>query len=34
MFLQQIKHFRGIALLCEETIRSFKAFVDRACTMA
>jgi len=33
-FFNKIKRFRRIALRCEKTIRSFKAFVDLACAMA
>lgn len=32
-FFNRIKRFRRIALRCEKTISSFKAFVDLACTM-
>ena len=33
-FFNQIKRFRRIALRCEKTISSFKAFIDLACAMA
>ena len=33
-FFNKIKRFRRIALRCEKTLSSFKAFVDLACTMA
>ncbi|WCR01385.1 IS5 family transposase [Paracoccus saliphilus] len=33
-FFNRIKRFRRIALRCEKTISSFKAFVDLACAMA
>lgn len=33
-FFNRIKWFRRIALRCEKTITSFKAFVDIACAMA
>ena len=33
-FFNRIKRFRRIALRCEKTITSFKAFVDLACAMA
>ena len=33
-FFNQIKRFRRIALRCEKTVSSFKAFVDLACAMA
>jgi len=33
-FFNRIKRFRRIALRCEKTISSFKAFVDIACAMA
>jgi transposase len=33
-FFNRIKRFRRIALRCEKTVSSFKAFVDLACTMA
>jgi len=32
-FFNRIKRFRRIALRCEKTISSFKAFVDIACAM-
>lgn len=32
-FFNRIKRFRRIALRCEETISSFRAFVSLACTM-
>lgn len=33
-FFNKIKRFRRIALRCEKTLTSFKAFVDLACAMA
>ena len=33
-FFNRIKRFRRIALRCEKTISSFRAFVSIACTMA
>ena len=33
-FFNRIKRFRRIALRCEKTLSSFKAFVDLACAMA
>ena len=33
-FFNKIKRFRRIALRCEKTVSSFKAFVDLACIMA
>ncbi len=33
-FFNKIKRFRRIALRCEKTLPSFKAFVDIACAMA
>lgn len=33
-FFNRIKRFRRIALRCEKTINSFKAFVNIACVMA
>lgn len=33
-FFNRIKRFRRIALRCEKTLGSFKAFVDLACAMA
>lgn len=33
-FFNRIKRFRRIALRCEKTVTSFKAFVDIACAMA
>lgn len=33
-FFNRIKRFRRIALRCEKTVISFKAFVDLACAMA
>ena len=33
-FFNKIKRFRRIALRCEKTLSSFKAFVDLACAMA
>ena len=33
-FFNRIKRFRRIALRCEKTISSFKAFIDLACAMA
>ena len=33
-FFNRIKRFRRIALRCEKTVTSFKAFVDLACAMA
>jgi len=33
-FFNKLKRFRRIALRCEKTISSFKAFVDLACAMA
>lgn len=33
-FFNRIKRFRRIALRCEKTVSSFKAFVDIACAMA
>jgi transposase len=33
-FFNRIKRFRRIALRCEKTVGSFKAFVDLACAMA
>jgi putative transposase len=33
-FFNRIKRFRRIALRCEKTVASFKAFVDLACAMA
>lgn len=33
-FFNKIKRFRRIALRCEKTLTSFKAFVDIACAMA
>ena len=33
-FFNKIKRFRRIALRCEKTVSSFKAFVDLACAMA
>lgn len=33
-FFNRIKRFRRIALRCEKTVSSFKAFVDLACAMA
>lgn len=33
-FFNRIKRFRRIAMRCEKTISSFKAFVDLACAMA
>ncbi|MGB3316785.1 MAG: transposase, partial [Albidovulum sp.] len=33
-FFSQIKRFRRIALQCEKTVSSFKAFVNLACAMA
>jgi len=33
-FFNKIKCFRRIALRCEKTVSSFKAFVDLACAMA
>lgn len=33
-FFNKIKCFRRIALRCEKTLSSFKAFVDLACAMA
>jgi transposase len=33
-FFNRIKRFRRIALRCEKTVSSFKAFVDIACVMA
>lgn len=33
-FFNKIKRFRRIALRCEKTLASFKAFVDIACAMA
>lgn len=32
-FFNRIKRFRCIALRCEKTVSSFKAFVDLACAM-
>jgi len=32
-FFNRIKRFRRIALRCEKTVSSFKAFVDLACAM-
>jgi len=32
-FFNKIKRFRRIALRCEKTVSSFKAFVDLACAM-
>ena len=32
-FFNKLKRFRRIALRCEKTIASFKAFVDLACAM-
>lgn len=32
-FFNKIKRFRRIALRCEKTISSFKAFIDIACAM-
>lgn len=33
-FFNRIKRFHRIALRCEKTVSSFKAFVDLACSMA
>jgi putative transposase len=33
-FFNKLKRFRRIALRCEKTVTSFKAFVDLACAMA
>lgn len=33
-FFNKLKRFRRIALRCEKTLTSFKAFVDIACAMA
>jgi transposase len=33
-FFNKIKRFRRIALRCEKTVSSFKAFLDLACAMA
>lgn len=33
-FFNRIKRFRRIALRCEKTLSSFKAFVSLACAMA
>lgn len=33
-FFNRIKRFRRIALRCEKTVSSFRAFVDLACAMA
>lgn len=33
-FFNKLKRFRRIALRCEKTASSFKAFVDIACAMA
>ena len=33
-FFNTIKRFRRIALRCEKTVTSFKAFIDLACAMA
>lgn len=33
-FFNRIKRFRRIALRCEKTLTSFKAFIDIACAMA
>ena len=33
-FFNRLKRFRRIALRCEKTVSSFKAFVDLACAMA
>ena len=33
-FFNKLKRFRRIALRCEKTVSSFKAFVDLACAMA
>lgn len=33
-FFNKIKRFRRIALRCEKTVSSFKAFVELACAMA
>ena len=33
-FFNRIKRFRRIALCCEKTTTSFKAFADFACAMA
>lgn len=33
-FFNKLKRFRRIALRCEKTVGSFKAFVDLACAMA
>lgn len=33
-FFNRIKRFRRIALYCEKTLLSFKAFVNLACAMA
>ena len=33
-FFNRIKRFRRIALRCEKTVSSFKAFIDIACAMA
>ncbi len=33
-FFNRIKRFRRIALRCEKTVSSLKAFVDLACAMA
>lgn len=33
-FFNRIKRFRRIALRCEKTLSSFRAFVSLACTMA
>ncbi|AVL54931.1 hypothetical protein CEP88_13100 [Roseobacter denitrificans] len=33
-FFNRLKRFRRIALRCERTVSSFKAFVDLACAMA
>ena len=33
-FFNRLKRFRRIALRCEKTVTSFKAFVDLACAMA
>ena len=32
-FFNRIKRFRRIALRCEKTVSSFKAFIDLACAM-
>jgi len=33
-FFNKLKRFRRIALRCEKTVGSFKAFIDLACAMA